>query len=89
MANFNAMQVGMLIKALHDGGTVDDIAFVTGYSTGTVYRYIQTWHRQRLIFVEQWHKSVNDVRHRAWWKLKVDAKQNDAPKPSTRKLSPK
>lgn len=82
MANFNAIQTGVLIKAFLLGGTAEQIAGKTGYSVNTVYRYIATWHKQGILFMSRWIRHHETGRNVAVWELKVCDSQHDAPRPA-------
>lgn len=82
MANFNAIQTGVLIKALIYGGTAEDIVAKTGYNICTVYRYTRQWHKQGVIYISRWRKSHISGRIAAVWEMKVCDSQHDAPRPA-------
>lgn len=80
MANYNASQIGFLIKAFKAGGTCQDIAENTGFALSTVMRYARVWHRQGIIYVREWRRERGTFKAVKVWALKTNG-QEDAPKP--------
>lgn len=81
MANFNAIQIGVLLGEFYKGGTADQISERTGYNIGTVYRYIRAWHKQKRIFIGAWKHSHTSGRPLAIWELRRCDSEADAVKP--------
>lgn len=80
MANYKAIQTGILIREFLRGGTCKQIADRAGYNHSTVMRYAKVWHGMGVVYIDRWTMDAS-LRPVRVFKLQVD-NLKDAEKPA-------
>lgn len=81
MSKVKAVTQAYMMRALVKGCSTEELAEVTGLSLNTVYIYMRTFRRQKVVYVSKWITKPGDFHRIAVWKLRTCLSEQDAPRP--------
>lgn len=81
MSKVKAITQAYMMRELVKGCTAEQLADATGLTLNTVYIYIRTFRRQKVVYVSKWVTKPGDFRRIAVWKLRTCLSEQDAPRP--------